>query len=330
MKVVADTIGCTDYKFEDCEGDGYESAELGSSDPDASDDEKVPKYEKYRKENMSEHFKFKYGMEFNSLKEFRDAVRDWSGLNGRPLDFVKNEGTRVRVVCERKCGFNMLCSRVGQEYTFAIKTDNRYLAHTCLRSLHNKTANSKWVAKEVVKLMQTFQKVRLKDIMHHMRVNFSLGITMSKAWKAKQYATEIVEGDSDRQYALIRRYAAELKRVSQQNSATVGIERPQPSLPPRFGSFYFCLEGCKKGFIHGCRPFIGVDGCHLKTKYGGQLLIAVGRDPNDQYFPLAFGMVETETKESWRWFIQQLIEDIGQNNRFVFISDQQKVSFISI
>jgi hypothetical protein len=70
-----------------------------------------------------------------------------------------------------------------------------------------------------------------------------------------------------------------------------------------------------------------VDGCHLKTKYGGQLLIAVGRDPNDQYFPLAFGVVETETKESWRWFLQQLMDDVGQDNRFVFISDQQKVSF---
>jgi hypothetical protein len=54
-------------------------------------------------------------------------------------------------------------------------------------------------------------------------------------------------------------------------------------------------------------------------------LIAVGRDPNDQYFPLAFGVVETETKESWRWFIQLLLEDVGQHNRFVFISDQQKV-----
>ncbi|GAU10761.1 hypothetical protein TSUD_425840, partial [Trifolium subterraneum] len=54
------------------------------------------------------------------------------------------------------------------------------------------------------------------------------------------------------------------------------------------------------------------------------MLIAVGRDPNDQYFPLAFGVVETETKESWRWFIQLLMEDIGQDNRFVFISDQQK------
>jgi hypothetical protein len=54
-------------------------------------------------------------------------------------------------------------------------------------------------------------------------------------------------------------------------------------------------------------------------------LIAVGRDPNDCYFPLAFGVVETETKESWRWFLQLLMEDLGQANRFVFISDQQKV-----
>ncbi|XP_058742157.1 uncharacterized protein LOC131614611 [Vicia villosa] len=74
-------------------------------------------------------------------------------------------------------------------------------------------------------------------------------------------------------------------------------------------------------------PFVRVDGCHLKTKYGGQLLIAVGRDPNDQYFPLALGVVENETKESWRWFIQILMEDIGQDKRYVFISNQQKEMF---
>ena len=51
----------------------------------------------------------------------------------------------------------------------------------------------------------------------------------------------------------------------------------------------------------------------------------VGRDPNDQYFPLAFGVVETETKDSWSWFLQLLLEDVGQDKRYVFISDQQKV-----
>lgn len=105
----------------------------------------------------------------------------------------------------------------------------------------------------------------------------------------------------------------------------MNVEQPLPSIQPRFGLFYLCFDGCKKGFINGCRSFVGVDGCHLKTKYGRQLLIVVGRDPNDQYFPLAFGVVETETKESWRQFLQLLMEDIGQERRCVLISDQQKV-----
>lgn len=94
----------------------------------------------------------------------------------------------------------------------------------------------------------------------------------------------------------------------------INIDRPNPSIQPRSESFYFWFGGCKKGFINGCRPFVGVDGCYLKTKYGGQLLIAVDRDPNDQYFPLDFGVVETEIKDSWRWFLQLLMEDVGQDN----------------
>lgn len=78
----------------------------------------------------------------------------------------------------------------------------------------------------------------------------------------------------------------------------INVERPIPTIPPRFCSFYFCFDGCKKRFFNGCKPFIGVYEFHLKTKYGGQLLIVVARDLNDQHFPLAFGVVEIETKES--------------------------------
>ena len=49
----------------------------------------------------------------------------------------------------------------------------------------------------------------------------------------------------------------------------------------------------------------------FRSQYGGQLLIDVGRDANDQYYPLAFGIVEVENKESWRWFLTLLLEDIG-------------------
>ena len=76
------------------------------------------------------------------------------------------------------------------------------------------------------------------------------------------------------------------------------MERPSIEMLPRFGSFYMCLEGPKFAFKKACRPLIGVDGCHLKSKFGGQLLIVVGRDPNDQYMPISFVVVETETKET--------------------------------
>jgi len=133
-------------------------------------------------------------------------------------------------------------------------------------------------------------------------------------------------GDGQRQYGRLYDYVVELLRV---NAGTfkIKINQPQPSLPPRFGCFYMCLDGCKQGFLAGCRPFIGVDGCHLKTTYGGQLLVAMGRDPNDQYYSLAFVVEENECKETWRWFLTLLLEDIGDigNHRWVFISDQQKV-----
>jgi len=53
----------------------------------------------------------------------------------------------------------------------------------------------------------------------------------------------------------------------------------------------------------------------------------MGRDPNDQYYPLAFAVVENECKETWRLVLTLLLEDIGdiENQRWVFISDQQKV-----
>ncbi|KAK2357901.1 hypothetical protein QL285_095132 [Trifolium repens] len=84
-------VGASNRNFEHA---AYESEELGSSDPDDSDEERGPRYERYRKEHMHQGYKWKFGLEFNSLQEFRDDVRDWSALKGLPVDWVKNESTR--------------------------------------------------------------------------------------------------------------------------------------------------------------------------------------------------------------------------------------------
>ena len=82
----------------------------------------------------------------------------------------------------------------------------------------------------------------------------------------------------------------------------------------------------KNGFLAGCRRIIGLDGCFLKSPFGGQLLTAMGRDGNDNMFPIAMAVVEAERYDSWKWFLMELKIEVGVENGapWRFISDRQK------
>ena len=43
---------------------------------------------------------------------------------------------------------------------------------------------------------------------------------------------------------------------------------------------------------------ICLNGYHQKGEYGEQLLCAIGKDSNDDIFPIAFAVAEVETRES--------------------------------
>jgi len=184
----------------------------------------------------------------------------------------------------------------------------------------NKNANKAWVSRVVLETFTNIGKMTVNDYMAELR----------RALREKQRVMYILLGDGEKHYTLIYDYMAELRRVSHE-TCKIKSNQPYPTLQPWFGSFYMCLDGCKKGFLNGCRPFIGLDDSRLKISYGGQLLVVVARDPNDQYFPLAFVVVENECKETLRCFLLILIDDIrdSQSNRWVFISDQQKVYYIT-
>ena len=50
-------------------------------------------------------------------------------------------------------------------------------------------------------------------------------------------------------------------------------------------------------------------------------MVAIARDLNEEYFPLAVAVVEAETKDSCIWFINLLLTDIGDEKMWTFISD---------
>ncbi|XP_047306200.1 uncharacterized protein LOC124909578 [Impatiens glandulifera] len=84
----------------------------------------------------------------------------------------------------------------------------------------------------------------------------------------------------------------------------------------------FMSLGCSiRGFRY-CRPVLCVDASFLKHKIGGQVLVAIALDANEQLFPVAFGVVDLENNNSWTYFMQQLRVAIELVPYLVFVSDR--------
>ncbi|KAK9012159.1 hypothetical protein V6N11_040228 [Hibiscus sabdariffa] len=105
------------------------------------------------------------------------------------------------------------------------------------------------------------------------------------------------------------------------------VERPTDVATPKFRRLYVRFSALKEGFKRFCRPVISLDGCYLKGEIKGEILLALGRDGNNQIFPIAWALVEVENRETWAWFLENIQRDLnlGDGSKFTLISDMQKL-----
>lgn len=94
----------------------------------------------------------------------------------------------------------------------------------------------------------------------------------------------------------------------------------------KFMRIYIYLDAFKKGFLSGCRPLLGLDGSFIKGYHKGQLLAAVGVDPNNGIYLIVYAVMESECHSTCKWFLEFLAQDLGieQNSYIAWMSDRQK------
>ncbi|KAK2665776.1 hypothetical protein Ddye_004350 [Dipteronia dyeriana] len=91
----------------------------------------------------------------------------------------------------------------------------------------------------------------------------------------------------------------------------------------RFMYMFFCLKTCIDGFLSSIRPVIAIDVTFLKDPHTWVLFVAMCMDGNDQIFPLAFGVGDSETNEAWEWFLTRLHRVVGEIDDLVIVSDRK-------
>ncbi|XP_023770489.2 uncharacterized protein LOC111919108 [Lactuca sativa] len=155
-----------------------------------------------------------------------------------------------------------------------------------------------------------------------------MDISHMKTFREKKEALKHVQGDYASQYRLLRDYVLEVHARNPDTTVKIDVESEEnPTAETRtFRRIYVCIGALKQGFSAGRRDFLGLDGAFMKGPYPGQILSAVALDGNNGIYPLAYVVVESETLNSWTWFLSNLGDDLGlgTNSNLTFMSDRQK------
>ncbi|XP_059434802.1 uncharacterized protein LOC132167790 [Corylus avellana] len=249
-------------------------------------------------------------MTFPDIQTFREAVKEYNLLRGKEIRFKKNERRKSIVVCrDDKCRYRVYAMQVSDEQTFQIRSMQP--KHVCGRQYKNSIVNSTWISNKLIEKFRIQLNMLLNVIQHEVKEKWKVDVSPSMMYRARAKACQKIFRKLQDQYGHLWDYCKTLRQTNRGSCMMMKVDRPNPNVLPKFGRLYFSLAAMKKGFLDGWRPVIEVDGCFLKGPFKGQLLAAVGRDGNNNMYPIAFAVVEAETKDSWTWFLETLVSDLG-------------------
>ncbi|GKV13424.1 hypothetical protein SLEP1_g24431 [Rubroshorea leprosula] len=267
---------------------------------------------------------FDIGMRFKDAQQFGRAVCKYSIQKQAQLRKVRNERTRVRFRCQTGCKGELFASYDSRYECFMVKT--YYGEHRCFKSYDNELVTYKVVADLFKGMIYEAPFTKPGEIVKWCKTEIKVNITLDKAEKAKKHVMTQLEGSYVDEYKYLKSYAKILRNSHPENTVVVTAIETSSNDTRTFHKMYVCLHSLKQGWKDGCRRFFGVDGCFLKGICKGILLSAVGKDGNNQMFPIAWAVVESKCLESWQWFFELLKTDLdlGTGAGVIVMSDEHQ------
>ncbi|KAL8209502.1 hypothetical protein R6Q57_006234 [Mikania cordata] len=260
------------------------------------------------------------GQRFNSVNDFRDALRKYSIAHQFAFKYKKNDSHRVTVRCKADgCPWRIHASRLSTTQLICIKKMNP--THTCGGSIvtTGHQATRSWVAGVIKEKLKVSPNYKPKDIVTDIKEQYGVQLNYFQAWRGKEIAKEQLQGSYKEAYGQLPYFCEQIMETNPGSLATF-TTKDDSSFHRLFVSFHASLYG----FQQGCRPLLFLGSVPLKSKYQGTLLAATAPDGDDDVFPVAFAVVDTISDDNWRWFLQQLKAALTTCHGLTIVADREK------
>ncbi|KAH9752662.1 SWIM-type domain-containing protein [Citrus sinensis] len=229
------------------------------------------------------------------------------------FDFKIAQSTMTRFeahCCSESCKWRIRATRSSNEQNVPWVVKRIDNVHTC----HNEVlvdgrhqVRSRVVGHIIAeKYIQDKRIYTPNDIRADMQQEYGVQLTYQQAYRAREVGLEIVRDNPAESYNLLPKYSHVLTTA---NEGTVTHLKQDGD--GNFLYYFVALGSSIKGFMQYIRPVIAVDGTHLKGLYRGSMFVATCLDGNNQLYPLAIGIMDSENNDAWEWFMMKLHEVIG-------------------
>ncbi|RYR54171.1 hypothetical protein Ahy_A06g029424 isoform C [Arachis hypogaea] len=175
--------------------DAYETDDIDSYEGDSDDMIKKRRLSKYNEAEMNREYEFQVGLEFKSLSQFKDAVREQR----------KKGKVQVGLFCK-------------------IKTLNG--KNICERNYSGRLASSSWISKKIANNISRGKEMKLATVIQTIQDKYMANISIGKAYWARRKAREEVHGRAIQQYAKLKDYCAKILRANPRSSLSILVDRP--------------------------------------------------------------------------------------------------------
>ena len=204
---------------------------------------------------------------------------------------------------------------------FQIKKNS--IGHTCppragAPEEKSKLAKTRWLADAIIDWLRETPTLGPTALIKLISDKFTINIPYMRMFYAKEMALDRINGPWNESFQLLYTFKAEVEMASP--GSVVAIDKHTVPYKLKSGRMmqkecfrraFVCFKACWKGFLDGCRPYLAVDATALHGRFKGQLVAATAIDGHNWMFPVAYGVLEVESEESWTWFLQNLRDLIG-------------------